>query len=232
VVEDISALRIETPQAVQRFAQLPIPYSSTLQQLDVLAAYVVGKDGKQVDVPADRIMVQQTPQSAGAPMFDDGKVKVVVFPAVEVGSVLHLHTRRTQLKPLFPEHFSAVETSPGMFDIERAEITVEAPAGLKLQFDAVSMEGGKVEAGAGKPGTQSWRWTVSNWKALPFEAGSVAPQDASPRLAMTTLADDQAAASAYAARALPAAAATDAIRKLADEVTAGVTDRRAQAEAL
>ncbi len=230
VVEDISALRIDTPQAVQRFAQIPIAYSSTLQQLDVLAAYVVGKDGKRTDVAADRIMVQQTPQSAGAPMFDDGKVKVVVFPAVEVGSVLHLHTRRTQLKPLFPGHFSAVEMSPGIFDIERAEITVEAPAGLKINFDAVSMQGGKVAAG--KPDTQSWRWTVSSWKALPFEAGSVAAQDASPRVAMTTLADDQAAASAYAARALPAAASTPATRLLADEVTAGITDRRAQAEAL
>lgn len=230
VVEDIGALRIETPQAVQRFAQVPIAYSSTLQQLDVLAAYVVGKDGKRTDVPTDRIMVQQTPQSAGAPTFDDGKVKVVVFPAVEVGSVLHLHTRRTQLKPLFPGHFSAVETTLGVFDIERAEITVQAPAGLKLNVDAVGMAGGNVAPT--QPGTQAWRWTLSKWKALPFEAGSVSPQDASPRVAMTTLADDQAAAAAYAARALPAAAATPPVRQLADEITAGITDRRAQAEAL
>ena len=230
VVEDIGALRIETPQAVQRFAQVPIPFSSSLQKLDVLAAYVVGKDGKRVDVPADRILVQQTPQSAGAPTFDDGKVKVVVFPAVEVGSVLHLHTRRTQLKPLFPGHFSAVETSLGMFDIERAEITVQAPAGLKLNTDAVGMAGGPVAASA--PGEQRWRWTLSNWKALPFEAGSVAAQDASPRVAMTTLADDRAAAAAYAARALPAATVTPAIQKLADEITVGLSDSRAQAQAL
>ena len=230
VVEDIGVLRIESPQAVQRFAQVPIPFSSTLQTLDVLAAYVVGKDGKRVDVPADRILVQQTPQSAGAPTFDDGKVKVVVFPAVEVGSVLHLHTRRTQLKPLFPGHFSAVETSLGMFDIERAEITVQAPAGLKLNTDAVGMAGGPVAASA--PGEQRWRWTLNNWKALPFEAGSVAVQDASPRVAMTTLADDRAAAAAYAARAVPAAAVTPAIQKLADEITAGLSDSKAQAHAL
>ena len=41
MVEDIGALRVETPQAGQRFTQVPIPYSSTLQQLDVLAAYVI-----------------------------------------------------------------------------------------------------------------------------------------------------------------------------------------------
>lgn len=230
VVEDIGALRIETPQAVQRFAQVPIPFSGSLQKLDVLAAYVVGKDGKRVDVPADRILVQQTPQSAGAPTFDDGKVKVVVFPAVEVGSVLHLHTRRTQLKPLFPGHFSAVENSLGMFDIERAEITVQAPAGLQLNIDAVGMAGGPVAAGA--QGEQRWRWTLNNWKALPFEVGSVAVQDASPRVAMTTLADDRAAAAAYAARALPAAAVTPAIQKLADDITAGLSDSKAQAQAL
>ena len=230
VVENFGALRIETPQAVQRFGQVPIAFSSSLQQLDVLAAYVVGKDGRRTDVPADRIMLQQTPQSAGAPMFDDGKVKVVVFPGVEVGSVLHLHTRKTQLKPLFPGNFSAVETSLGMFDIDRAEVTVHAPADMRLNADAVSMVGGKVQPT--QPGAQTWRWTVSNWKALPFEAGSVAPQDTSPRVAITTLVDDQEAATAYAARALPAAAATPAMRQLADEIITGVTDRRLQAEAL
>lgn len=229
-VEERAALRIETPQAVQRFGQLPMPYSSTLQQLDVLEAYVLGKDGKRTDVPADRIMVQQTPQSAGAPMFDDGKVKVIIFPGVEVGSVLHLHTRKTQLKPMFPGHFSMVETVLGMFNVESEVITLRAPAALKLYVDAVNLKGGAVKAE--QADTQNWRWEVKDWKALPLEAGSVAPQDSSPRVAVTTMADDQAAATAYRERALPQTAVTPSIQALADEITKGITDRRAQAEAI
>ncbi len=229
-VEERVALRIETPQAVQHFGQLPMPYSSTLQQLDVLEAYVLGKDGKRTDVPSDRIMVQQTPQSAGAPMFDDGKVKVIIFPGVEVGSVLHLHTLKTQLKPLFPGHFSMVETALGMFNVESEVITLRAPEGLKLYVDAVNLKGGAIKAE--QAGTQNWRWEVKDWKVLPLEAGSVAPQDSSPRVAVTTLADDQAAATAYRERALPQTAVTANIQALADEITNGITDRRAQAEAI
>lgn len=229
-VEESGAMRIETPQAVQRFGQLALAYSSTLQQLEVLEAYVVGKDGKRTDVPSDRIMVQQTPQSAGAPMFDDGKVKVVVFPGVEVGSVLHLHTLKTQLKPLFPGHFSMVETVTGIFNVESEVITVRAPAALKLYADAVNLTGGAIEPDAS--GMQRWRWEVKGLKALPIEVGSVAYQDASPRVAVTTLGSDQAAAEAYRERALPQAAVTPAVQVLADKITQGLTDHRAQAEAI
>jgi hypothetical protein len=229
-VEENAALRIETPQAVQHFGQIPLPYSSTLQQLDILEAYVIGKDDKRTDVPPDRIMVQQTPQSAGAPMFDDGKVKVIIFPGVEVGSVLHLHTRKTQLKPLFPGHFSIVEAALGMFNVDSEVITLTAPAALKLYVDAVNLKGGAIQSD--QAGKQTWRWEIKDLKAQPIEIGSVAPQDASPRVAVTTLANDQEAANAYRVRALSQTAVTPGIQALANEITKGTTDRREQAEAI
>ena len=229
-VEEHNSWRIETPQAVQRYGQAPLPYSSTLQQMDVLEAYVIGKDGKRTDVPTDRIMVQQTPQSAGAPMFDDGKVKVVIYPGVEVGSVLHLHYRMTQLKSLFPGHFSIVEVVQGMFNVESKVITLKAPAALKLYVDVVNLKGGAIKTD--QAGKQNWRWEIKDLKALPVEAGSVAPQDTSPRVAVTTFASNQEAANAYLDRALPKANVTPSIEKLAKEITKGITDRRAQAEAI
>lgn len=229
-VEKRYSLRINTPQGVQQFGQVPLPYSASLQTLDVLAAWVVGKDGTRSDVPADRIMVQQSPQSAGAPMFDDGKVKTVVFPGVEPGAVLHLHTRKTQLKALFPGHFSMVEMVPAIFDVQSVVVTLRAPAALKLHIDAVAMSGGA--APADRPGTQRWRWEVKGLTALPTEIGSVSPLDHSPRLAVTTFANDEAAAESYRARALPQAALTPAVQALADEITKGVSDRRAQADAI
>ena len=229
-VEERGALRIDTAQAVKRFGQMPLPYSSTLQKMEVLEAYVIGKDGKRTDVPTDRIMEQQTPQSAGAPMFDDGKVKIVIFPGVEVGSVLHYHTRKTQIKPLFPGHFSMVEAAPGIFNIESAVISVKAPAALKLYVDAVNLKGGVIKTD--EEGKQNWRWEIKDLNTQPIEAGSVAPQDVSPRVAVTTFASDQETAKAYLDRALPKAAVTPNIEKLAKEITKGISDRRAQAEAI
>jgi len=229
--EEYAALRMETPQAVASFGQIPIAYSSTLQKLDVLEAYVIDKNGKRTDVPKDRIMEQQTPQSAGAPMFDDSKVKVIIFPGVEVGSVLHYHTRKTQLTPLFPGHFSIAVASHGEFNVESAAITLKAPATLQLYIDAVKMKGVTINK-TDDEGKQNWRWEVKNLKATPSEAGSVAPQDVRPRLAVTTFASDQEAAKAYLDRALPKAAVTPDIEKLAKQITKGITSRRAQAEAI
>ena len=229
-VEERLAFRIDTPQGVQKYGQIPLTYSSTLQKLDVLEAYVIGKDGKRTDVPTDRIMEQQTPQSADAPMFDDGKVKTIVFPGVEVGSVLHFHTQETQVKPQFPGHFSIVKAAPSMLNIESAVITLKTPATVKLHVDAVNMKGGIHQTD--EQDKQHWRWEIKDFKALPLEQGSVAPQDVGPRVAVTTFASNQEAAKAYLDRALPKAAVTPDINKLANEITEGITDRQAQADAI
>ena len=229
-VEDRLVFRIDTPQGIQRYGQFPLAYSSTLQKLDILEAYVVGKEGKRIDVPIDRIMEQQTPQSANAPMFDDGKVKTIIFPGIEVGSVLHYHSRRTQIKPLFPGHFSMVEATSGMFNIESAVTTLTAPAAVKLYVDAINLKDGMNNID--ENGKQNWRWEIKDFKALPLEQGSVAPQDVGPRVAVTTFASNQEAAKAYLDRALPKAAVTPDINKLANEITEGITDRQAQADAI
>lgn len=229
-VDERHVLRINTPKGVQMFGQIPQHYSASLQKLDVVAAWVQGKDGQRSDVPADRILEQQSPQSAGAPMFSDGRVKTIVFPGVEPGSVLHVHTRRTQVKPMFEGQFSMIEMPPPIVDVKLATITLQAPATMQLHVDAQQFSGGAVAAPAA--GLQAWRWEVKDLAAMPMEAGASAAQDQGPRLAVTTFASDQAAATAYAARALPMAAVTPALQALANDITQGQTDPRAMADAI
>ncbi|MBL8315129.1 MAG: DUF3857 domain-containing protein [Rubrivivax sp.] len=143
------------------------PAEASLQKLEIVEAWVEGKDGKRQHAPADRILEQQSLQSAGAPMFSDGRVKTIVFPGVEPGSVLHVHTHRTQLKPLFEGQFSMVAMPPAHMDVKAATITLQAPASPPLHVDAQQSGGGRVPTPA-------------------------AMQDQGPRLAVTTLADDQA----------------------------------------
>jgi hypothetical protein len=60
----------------------------------------------------------------------------------------------------------------------------------------------------------------------------VGTTDHSPRVAVTTFPSFEAAGTAYLERAKPKAEVTPGIQKLADDITEGLTDRRAQAEAL
>lgn len=229
-MDEVALFRVNTDQGVKGRSQVPLGYSSSLQDLEVIEAYTITKGQKRIDVTADKILLQQSPQSSGAPMFDDGKVKTVIFPGVEIGSTLSLHIRKTQKTPLFPGQFSIVEIASSGDAYVSERVTVRAPAELKLYVDAVDMRGGRIETDL--PGKQVWRWSIEKVPAHTVELGSVGSTDYSPRVAVTTFPTFAAAGSAYIDRARAKAAVTPAIQKLADDITSGIADRRTQAEAL
>jgi transglutaminase-like putative cysteine protease len=228
--DEVESFRIETEQGVTRNAQMPLRYSASLEALEVLEAYTVTKDGRRIDVTPDQIREQQSAESARAPMFDDNKVKVVVFPGVEVGATLTLHSRTTQKAPLFPGEFSALEYFDDQTPRVSTHLTIRAPQSMTLHVDAVDLPGGRVEPD--KAQTQLWKWSLSNLPAQAPELSSISDVNHSPRVAVTTFADYAAIGAAYQRRAKPAAAVSPRIQALADQLTQGVSDRRRQAEIL
>ncbi|RKP51065.1 DUF3857 domain-containing protein [Trinickia fusca] len=230
IMEETERVRIDSDRGIKRYAQMSLHCSTSLEALDVLEAYTTTKDGKRLDVAPDKIIVQQSPQSAGAPTFDDGKVKTVVFSDVTVGSTVTLHVRKTQKQAMFPGQFSAIEHFGDDKPIESARVTLRAPASLTLHVDARGMQGGRTAPDA--PGMQRWQWTLEHTSAHVPELGSVSVADRDPYVAMTTFADFPAVGAAYLTRAEPKTAVTPSVRELADSLTKGVTDRRKQAEIL
>jgi transglutaminase-like putative cysteine protease len=229
-LEAFESIRLNNAQGVRQRGQIPLRYSASLQDLDVLEAYTTTQDGRRIDVESDKIIQQQSPQSANAPMFDDAKVKTVIFPAADVGSVLTLHWRFTQKQPLFPGAFSMVKVFPRTSDVRHSVVTLRAPASLEMHIDAIGVDGGTVPTDT--PQGKLWRWTVPAAPAHIAEIGSVNAIDFSPRVVATTFASYDLAGKAYLERARPKAAVTPEIQRLADHITQGIPDRRSQAEAL
>ncbi|OYU13278.1 MAG: transglutaminase [Comamonadaceae bacterium PBBC1] len=228
--EVVEEIQINTDQGVKERSQLRMPFSTTLQALEVLQAYTITKDGKRIDVKPEEIREQQSPASAGAPMFDDHKVKVVIFPAVEVGARLGVHSRMTQKTPLFKGHFYELEAAWPQVEFKSFEITVKAPKSMKLQVAANKMNGGEVPSE--DPAQQVWKWSQENVKASPPEMAATSPHERIPHVAMTSFASYADAAKAYLERAQSKSAVTPSIQKLADDITQGMTDRRQQAQVL
>ena len=224
------SIRMETEQGVRSYGQVSYQYSRELQKFDVVEAYTTTRDGVRIDVPASAIFTRQSASSVRAPSFDDNLVKTIVFPGVEPGATVTMRTRETQVTPLFPGQFSADDTFPGNKPIQRASITINAPASMALHADVVDMQGGLVAADV--DGRQTWRWTIKDAPAQPLEAHAPSIDDRSPRLAVTTFPDYAALGQAYAARAQAQASVTPDVQALADRVTNGVANRRDQAEAL
>jgi transglutaminase-like putative cysteine protease len=224
------ARRVDEAQAVAANGQAPVQYSESLQSLEILEAYTLTKDGMRIDVPADKILTQQLPASSGAPSFSDNKLKMVIFPQVEIGATLNLRYRLKQLKPFLPGVFSVVAMVNPFMDTQAASVTVRAPEKLKLHVSSRDMQGGEVKSAVA--GRREWRWTYGEHKAILPEAGALMPETFSPYAAASTLETFPALAEAYMIGAEAAAKVTPGVQKLADEITTGITDKRAQAEAI
>ena len=223
-------LQINDAQGVQQASQYPLIYSNALEIIEVQEAYTTTKDGQSLDVTADKIISQPLAANANAPTLGDQRVKLVIFPQVEPGSVLTLSYKRWHLKPALPGVLSFIKSFPKAWDYRGAAVTIQAPESLTVHLDVVGLKGG--ESKLTKPGTRSWNWMLPQSDAVAPEIGSVDLIDVSPYIAVSNLKDYEALASAYMAGARPAAAVTPPIQAKADELTAGISDPRAQAEAL
>ena len=229
-LDETVSVRIETEQGIEQRSQVPLYFNPSLENLDVLDAYTTTPDGKQIHLGENDILLQESPESARAPTFSDEKVKTLVFPGVEVGATLTRHTRLTQKTPLFPGQFSSRDNFLDDKAFKSASITVQAPAALKLYVDAVDMQGGIVHSDIS--GQQKWRWTIRDTSAHAPENDAPPSSDYSPRVVISTFPSFNAVGSAYLERAAPQAAVTPPIQALADQITAGLTDQRMQADAL
>lgn len=224
------SIRIENEEGVRTYGQVSYRYSNALQKFDVIEAYTTTRDGVRIDVSPHAIFTRQSPASAKAPTFDDNLVKTIVFPGVETGATVSMHTRETQATPLFPGQFSVDDSFRSNKVIKSASVTINAPSSMKLYADVVDMHGGRVAEDVN--GTQTWHWSIKDAPAHPGEVYAPSIDDRSPRLAVTTFPSYQALGQAYLARAQTQAVITPDIQALADKITAGIADRRDQADAI
>lgn len=231
IVERIHATRINEQAAVTGAGQAGLQYSESLQELEILEAYTTTRDGERIDVPAERILTQQLPVSSGAPTFSDYKVKMVVFPQVEIGATVTLRYRQKQLKPFLPGVYSNGESFSRFAEMQATKnVTLRAPENVQVHVFARDVQGGLVQSS--KPGTREWRWSQGPSTAEIPEPGMVDGASISPGVMFSTLQDYPALADAYMTSAAPMSKVTPAVQTLADEITRGITDRRAQAEAI
>ena len=230
--EDVTEVyRVNNTQGIREASQQSLGFSESREAMDVIEAYTTTKDGKRIDVTPDKIMVQQNPASANASLFSDYKFKIVVFPQVEVGSVLTLHLKKLELKPPLPGVLSLRETFVkfGGWD-GGVEITVHAPASMNLQFENSGMQGGVIKSAKGK--IREWHWSLPPTEGTLYEPGTIDVSDISPYLVGSNLKSYDDLAKAYLIGERLAAKVTPAVQKQADEITQGINDKRAQAEAI
>jgi transglutaminase-like putative cysteine protease len=222
------AVTIAQQRAVQEHSQFYISYNKSLDDVVTVAAWNQKPDGRRVPVQPAQIRDQQEAASTDAPMFQDTRVKVVVFPEVAAGDQLVLHYVVRRHTPLFPGHFEDL-SAPQFYQYKQFELVYDMPESMALYGDAA----GFVPMPADDPpGRVRYRWRYVAGDNQRIEADSVSYLDYGKRLAVSSFADYAAFARAFRGIAAGKAERNETITALAREVTAGLTNPRAKALAL
>lgn len=230
VEEQSWAMKVLTEQGISDANQVAVTFSDRLQKVDFLSAYTLKKDGRRINVPPSNFQDQtNTGRGAAAPIFSDLRTMTVAFPDVAVGDSIVVSYKLTQKEATYPGNFSLLQSFSKFEVYDKVEISLSAPQSLDLQVSTRGVQGGEV---ASKEGRRNWLWTYKNEQIAKPEPGSVSSYDYGPLIAATTFKDYGAIAAAYNSRAASKSKVTEQTRKLADELTRGMSTPRDQAKAL
>ena len=222
------AMTIVEARAIQAHGQYTIVYNRTLDEIVSVEAYTQKPDGRRVPVRPDQVKDQQEAASLDAPMFQDTRLKVLVFPEVAVGDQLAVRYVLRRGTPLFPGHFEDLSSVP-FYDNRNFLLIYDMPPSMPLYADAV---GFAPVPGAGPPGRRRYQWRYVNGDNDRIEADSVSYLDYGKRLAVSTFEDYPAFAAAFRRASAGRADPSPAIAALARQLTAGLPDTRARVLAL
>ena len=211
-----------------RASQINVPFSAGIQQLDILEAHTLKADGSKIPVDTSTIYEQLPPQDMQLGAVTDERVKVLLFPRFAAGDTAVYTVRISTPHPIFSNAFYYGEVLPRAISYKEVRETITAPTAMNLRAEAHSVEYSKRAAGT----NTIYSFHYSAPVAKPAEIAAVSPIDHEPRFFLSSFKSYVDLGRAYADLAQPKIVVTDKVKAIANEATAGLTDRRAQAAKL
>jgi transglutaminase-like putative cysteine protease len=223
-------VKVFSVAAVRQASQLTADYVEGTQTLDVVAAYIEKADGTQIPVDPATFIKRDAATGLNGTFELGHKVVTVVFPGVTAGDTVVMTTRKTTRNDFSPWHLQwPVWLSRG---VARAESTMQviAPSSLPLK---VGVRGDGLQHTTAVEGTETRH--VITYRGAPSQSAEdrmTSSFDRDPAIFVSLFADHEDLGRTYWAAAREAIEVTPEIARLAEEITHGVEDRRAQAQAI
>ncbi|WP_144154203.1 DUF3857 domain-containing transglutaminase family protein [Paraburkholderia sp. BCC1885] len=225
---DDTVMRANTTSGVDDIAQRYVWFNKDIEQVQLLAAETIDPDGTVRKVGPDGIRDVQEPRSAGAPTFEDGVLRTVIFPGVEPGSRVHLAFRKTRTKALQAGTFSYL-VEPTRDPVELQRLIFDLPADVPLHADT---RGYAALPPVTENGRTRYEFDYKHGPYAPIESGAVGYETWGDRLMVSTVPDYATFAARYKGPATDATMSDPAIVQLAQTLTAGTADPRDKARIL
>ncbi|EEA00556.1 putative transmembrane protein [Burkholderia sp. H160] len=226
---DDTVMRADTASGIDEIAQRFVWFNKDTEQVELLAAETIDPDGTAHAVGPEAIRDVQEPRSAGAPSFEDGVLRTVIFPGVQIGSRVHLAFRKTRAKALQAGTYAYL-VEPSLDPVDEQRLIFDLPADVPLYADA---RGYVALPPVTANGRTRYEFDYQHGPYARLEAGAVGYGNWGDRLMVSTVPDFASFAARYRAPADDDATRDDpAIVALAQQLTAGLTDPRDKARAL
>ncbi|MGF6778190.1 DUF3857 domain-containing transglutaminase family protein [Paraburkholderia sp. GAS334] len=225
---DDSILRANTTSGVDDIAQRYVWFNRDIEQIQLLTAETIGRDGVARPVGPEGIRDVQEPRSAGAPTFQDGVLRTVIFPGVEPGARVHLVFGKKRTKPLQAGTFSYF-VEPTREPVEFQQLIFDLPSDVPLHADA---RGYVALDPVTENGRTRYTFEYRHGPYVPTESGAVGYVTWGDRLMISTTQDYAAFAERYRSPALDPTVNDPAIVELARSLTAQTDDSRTKAQLL
>ena len=223
-------IKILGEAALRSMGQQTLSYIEGMQTLDIVEAYTEKADGRRIAVDPASIITRDEASGLNAVYLRDAKARTVIFPDLAIGDAIVMTTRLETKAGVFPGHYLHDEVFPQQIPFADCTIRIVVPKDLAVN---VAVLGKGIEDRVVEDGDVV-RHLVT-YHAAPRgaeEPGATAPLDHDPRLLVSTFNDYEDLGRAYWAEAEKRAMVTPEIQALADEITAGIADKRAQAVAI
>ena len=154
--------------------------------------------------------------------------KVIVFPNVAAGDTVAYTIRLRTNRPAFPGHFTHMEAFPRAVAYNEVRGTLTAPKSLPIRVENHDVEVRTEESGT----ATTYRWRYSAPGSQTVQVPSVSPLAQTPRVLFSSIGGQEELGRMYASLIAPNEAITPKVQALANQLTAGVSDRRLQAQTI
>ena len=116
---------------------LPIRFTAGYEDVEILSACTVKRDGRRLDVDCQAINQHMAPETPLFPMFNVLRQKTVTFPDLEPGDDARLQYRKRRTKPLIDGQFAFYREFLPSFPWADVDVAIRVPLTMALQVSTI-----------------------------------------------------------------------------------------------
>ncbi len=223
-------LLIKDQSMVEGLSTAEISFNSSQKKVEILEAYTILPSGEKLNVEPKAIRLVDAENGNGSTSFSDEKKYSIIFPSVTPGARTYYKARTVTHTPILPGMFTARFTFSPQTEYGPVEIKLSHDPAIKVHTFVRDMPGGRIEDSA--KGEIRYRYTFSQDQIVARESAQVAYYDFAPTVSFSTFENPAVLGALLEKLYTPKFAVTPRVQKITDEITAGITDPKAQARAI